>query len=328
MNAGRVLGGRVLVTGATGFVGRALVRDLVRRGLPVTATARVDLASDEAVRRVRVADLCAATAWAGALESCETVVHCAARVHVMHDSASNPLAAFRIANADGSARLLEQAIAAGVRRFVYVSSIKVNGESSPPGRPLTEADAPAPVDPYGISKAEAEVRLRAIAVASRLELVIVRPPLVYGPGVKANFLSMTRWLQQGRPLPFGRVTQNRRSLVALDNLLDLLATCLSHPAAAGETFFAADGDDLSTTELLRRTAAALGRPARLIPVPAMMLEIGARLIGRGDLWDRLGGNLQCSIAHATARLGWRPPLSVDEGLRRAVVDLRHDAALP
>ena len=319
---------RVLVTGASGFVGGALSLALVRAGRHVTAAARseitlpdasvADAIRSDALRRIRVGDLGADTDWSDALADCSAVVHCAARVHVMSERAADPTAAFRVANVDGSVRLAEMAINAGVRRFIFLSSVKVHGEFTLPGFPFTERDVPVPSDPYGVSKADAEARLREVCGAGGLELAIIRPPLVYGPGVKANFLSMTRWLSRGVPLPFGSVTQNRRSLVALDNLLDLISTCLSHPAAACQTFLAGDGNDLSTTELLRRTAAALGLRARLIPVPAALLARGARLVGRPDLWQRLGGTLQVSIDHARVQLGWQPPLTVDEGLRRAV----------
>lgn len=309
---------RVLVTGATGFLGHALVAELLSRGAEVTAATRRDATLPAGARIARVGDLTANTDWSGAVQGCDAVVHCAARVHVMAESAADPIAAFRLANVQGSACLARAAIDAGVKRFVYLSSIKVNGERTERGRPFTEHDVPAPVDPYGVSKLEAEDALKAITRAAGIELVIIRPPLVYGPGVKANFLSMTRWLARGVPLPFGRITENRRTLVALDNLLDLITTTLTHPAAANQTFLAGDGEDLSTAELLRRTATALGKTARLIPVPTALLEGAAAVINRRDLWQRLGGSLQCSIAHACERLAWSPPLGVDEGLRRAV----------
>lgn len=234
----------------------------------------------------------------------------------MNEEAADPLAEFRRVNVEGTLRLAWQAAEAGVRRFVFVSSIKVNGEHSQPGQPFTADQTPAPGDPYGVSKMEAEQGLRVLARETGMEVVIIRPPLVYGPGVKANFLAMMRWLQRGVPLPLGGVTENRRSLVFLDNLIDLIVTCIDHPAAANQTFLVSDDEDLSTAALLRRMAAALGRPARLIPVPAGLITLGARLIGRPGIAQRLCGSLQVDIGKTKSLLGWVPPVSVDEGLRR------------
>jgi len=240
----------------------------------------------------------------------------------MDDATRDPLAAFRAVNVAGTLRLARQAAEAGVRRFVFISSIKVNGEQTEPGQTFSAADAPDPQDPYGISKAEAEAGLMALAAETGMELVVIRPPLVYGPGVKANFLSMMHWLARGVPLPFGSVDDNQRSFVALDNLVDLIATCIDHPAAANQVFLAGDGEDLSTTALLRRLAAAMGVPARLLPVPVWALRTGARLVGKGAVFQRLCANLQVDISKARQVLGWNPPISVDEGLRRAAVGFR------
>ena len=313
---------RTLVTGATGFVGRAVVDRLVRDGTPVTAAVRRDPATRIGIREVRVGDLGPATDWTAALEGCDAVVHCAARVHVMSDTSTDPLAAFRVANVEGSVALAKQAAAAGVRRFVFISSIKVNGEGTALGKPYRASDRPAPVDPYGISKLEAEQALQALAATGAIELVIIRPPLVYGPGVKANFLSMARWIARGVPLPFGGVNANRRSFVALTNLVDLIVTCLKHPDAVGQVFLVSDGEDLSTGELLRRTARALGVSSRLLPLPSSILAFGAAALGRRDLWQRLGGTLQVDSTPTRERLGWTPPITVDAGLRAAVEGLR------
>lgn len=304
---------RVLVTGANGFVGRAACRRLRADGLAVVAAMRQP---DGSAGAVPVGDIDGDTDWTSALAGVDAVLHLAARVHVMNERSADPLAEFRRVNVQGTLRLAQQAVQAGVKRLVYVSSVKVNGEQTEPGRPFAATDAPAPVDPYGMSKFEAEQGLRALAQATGLELVIVRPPLVYGPGVGGNFARMVRWLRRGVPLPLGQATANRRSLVALDNLVDLLATCLAHPAAAGETFLVSDGEDLSTTELLRRLAKALDLKARLLPVPPVMLQVAASALRRGELAQRLLGSLQVDTAATQRVLQWQPVVTVDEALRQ------------
>jgi nucleoside-diphosphate-sugar epimerase len=261
-------------------------------------------------------DLEPAADWSVALAGISAVVHLAARVHVMADTAANPLEEFRRVNVQGTLNLARQAAAAGVRRFVFVSSIKVNGEATQPGFPFTADDAPAPLDAYGVSKMEAEQGLREIARQTGMDVVIIRPPLVYGPGVKANFAAMMRWLKRGVPLPLGAI-HNQRSLVALDNLVDLIVTCITHPAAANPIFPVSDGEDVSTTGLLRRMGQAMGRPARLIPVPAGLLKLAATVLGKPDVAQRLCGSLPVDIEKTRRLLGWTPPLSLDEGLRRA-----------
>jgi nucleoside-diphosphate-sugar epimerase len=243
------------------------------------------------------------------------VVHLAARVHVMNDRVQDPLAEFRRTNTAGTLQLARQAATAGVRRFVYVSSIKVNGEETLPGRPFVPRVTEAPRDPYGLSKYEAERGLVDIGRETGMEIVVVRPPLVYGPGVRANFLSMMRWIKRGVPLPLGAI-DNQRSLVALDNLVDVLIDCGTHPGATGKTFLVSDCEDLSTTELLRRMGSALGKPARLIPVPAAMLMRGAALLGRGDVARRLCGSLQVDVSETRDVLGWKPVVDVDTALRK------------
>jgi nucleoside-diphosphate-sugar epimerase len=240
----------------------------------------------------------------------------------MNDKSSDPLSEFRRVNVAGTANFARQAAAAGVKRFVYLSSIKVNGEFTTAGQPFTADDVPAPEDPYGVSKHEAEQLLRQIAVETGMEVVIIRPLLVYGPGVKANFESMMRWLARGVPLPLAAVTQNRRSLVAQDNLVDLILSCLHHPAAANQTFLVSDGDDLSTAELLNRMGAAIGQPARLFYLPPALLKLGASVLNRRGIYQRLCGSLQLDIAKTRQLLGWIPPVSVDEGLRRAAEGFR------
>jgi nucleoside-diphosphate-sugar epimerase len=243
----------------------------------------------------------------------------------MNDTEADPLAAFRQVNVEGTLNFARQAAEAGVRRFIFISSIKVNGEGTSAGQPYTADDVPAPTDPYGVSKQEAEQGLREVAQTTGMEVVIIRPVLVYGPGVKANFLNMMRWLDKGVPLPFGAI-DNRRSLVSIDNLVDLIVTCIDHPAAANQTFLVNDGEDLSTTMLLSRMAHALGKPARLIPVPSWLLERGASMLGRKALSQRLCGSLQVSIEKTRTLLNWTPPVSVDDALAKTAQYFRMNQA--
>lgn len=255
------------------------------------------------------------------MQGVDALVHCAARVHVMQDDAADPLDAYRLVNVEGTLNLARQAATAGVQRFVFVSSIKVNGEASLSGQPFTTDDVPTPLDPYGVSKLEAEQGLRELEAQTGMDVVIVRPTLVYGPGVKANFASMMLWVERGVPLPMGAI-HNARSMVALDNLVDLLVTCLKHPAAAGQTFLVSDGEDVSTTELLRRTAQAMGKKALLLPVPAFLLELGAAMLGKRAVAQRLCGSLQVDIEKTRRLLGWKPPLTLNQGLKKAVEGMK------
>jgi nucleoside-diphosphate-sugar epimerase len=309
----------ILVTGATGFVGKAVLqRILADDDSPRVAVAVRRDGEQWAAGVVQhvTGDLEPSTNWSVALEGISAVVHCAARVHVMADTGSDPLAEFRHVNVQGTLNLARQAAAAGVRRFVFVSSIKVNGEATQLGSPFKADDAPAPLDAYGVSKMEAEQGLRELAMQTGMEVVIIRPPLVYGPGVKANFAAMMRWLKRGVPLPLGAIN-NQRSLVALGNLVDLIVTCLTHPAAANQTFLVSDGEDVSTTELLRRMGQAMGHPARLIPVPASWLKLAAALVGKPDIAQRLCGSLQVDIEKTRRLLDWTAPLTLDQGLKKA-----------
>jgi len=237
-------------------------------------------------------------------------------VHIMEDKSVNPISEFRRTNVAGTENLAWQAATAGVKRFVFLSSIKVNGEFTKIGCPFTADDAPSPQDPYGISKYEAELLLRKIASETGMEVVIIRPPLIYGPGVKANFESMMRCLALGFPLPLGAITNNRRSLVAIDNLIDLITICLNHRAAANQTFLVSDGNDLSTVDLLKNMGEALAQPARLLNIPPPLLSFGAKVFNKSSLYQRLCGSLQLDISKTQQVLGWTPSVSVKEGLRR------------
>jgi UDP-glucose 4-epimerase len=302
----------ILVTGATGFVGQALCAELVRRGTghrPVSRQARPGF--------VAIGSMDDATDWSSPLTGVETVVHLAARVHIMQETVADPLAAFRAVNVAATLNLARQAVEAGVKRFVFLSSIKVNGEATAPGRPFTAADTPRPEDAYGRSKWEAEQALQALGRDSGMEIVVIRPPLVYGPGVKANFASLMRWAARPFPWPFGLV-DNRRSLVFLGNLVDFILLCADHPGAAGRTFLVGDGEDLSTGGLVRRLARLAGREAILLPVPPRLLCILAGLLGRGAAARRLLGSLQVDLEATREATGWTPPYSVDEGLRLTV----------
>ncbi|MEA3465276.1 MAG: SDR family oxidoreductase [Thermodesulfobacteriota bacterium] len=313
----------ILVTGASGFVGSAIIDSLDKclEFSPCASVRGENFIFPDAVNVVQGANLDKKTDWAVALQGVDVVVHAAARVHVMHDVDINPLVEYRRVNVEGTLSLAQQAAACGVRRFVFISSIKVNGEETCQNKPFMADNLPAPVNPYAISKMEAELGLQQIAKETGMEVVIIRPPLVYGPGVKANFLTMMRWLNKVIPLPLGSI-HNKRSLVALDNLVDLIVACIDHPAAANQIFLVGDGDDLSTTELLQRMAKVLGKPTMLIPVPVRLLELGATLLGKRAMAQRLCGSLQVDISKTREVLGWTPPISVDEGLRRVARENR------
>lgn len=313
---------KVLVTGAAGFIGRALVRSL--RSMSDTVVVISVRPSRDCMenpdRGFFMRDAGPDADWSAPLAGVEVVIHAAARVHVMNDQAVDPLAEYRRVNVLGTLSLARQAAAAGVRRFIFLSSIKVNGESSAPGRPFTAEDVPAPQDAYGISKLEAEEGLRQIALATGMEIVTIRPALVYGAGVEANFRSLLRAVRRGVPLPLGAVN-NLRSFIGLDNLVSLIVVCIDHPAAANQVFLAADGEDVATPELVRRIARGLGRPARLFPVPLWLLHTGARALGKEAAILRLCGHLQLDVSKTRALLGWSAPFSLDTGLAAAIEGL-------
>lgn len=301
------------MTGANGFIGRALCAHLQGGGHQVVAVVRRPCGLDNEL----IVDE-NSSAWMRALSGCEAVVHLAGRAHILHEHAVDPLQAFRAANVDASARLALMAAQSGVRRFIFMSSIKVNGERTSLDSPFTPTDAPAPEDPYGVSKWEAEQALQSIAKTSQMELVVIRPPLVYGPGVRGNFSRLIQWVRAGVPMPFGAV-YNKRSLVALDNLVSFTALCASFaesPKAAGHVFLVSDGDDVSTTELLNKVARAYACKARLLPVPTWFLSHAARLFGRSAAAERLLGSLTLDASVAHELLGWQPSVTMDEQLRR------------
>ena len=311
----------VLVTGATGFIGHALVQQLQNKsGISLRAALRRNVVNlPSGVDSVQVSDLSSINNWEAALSGVDVVIHTAARVHVIRDTSFDPLTEFRRVNVEGTLNLARQAATEGVRRFIFISSIGVNGVQS--SKPFTETDTPNPTGPYAISKLEAENSLLEMTRRSSMELVIIRSPLVYGPGAPGNFARLYRAVERGIPLPLGAIN-NRRSFIGLDNLVDLIVTCVDHPAAANQIFLAGENADLSTTEFLQKLGIALGKPARLFPVPAQLLILIATLIGKKAEVERLSGSLQVDISKARALLGWEPPFSVDEGFRRAAGALK------
>lgn len=308
---------RLLLTGASGFVGSALRLQLLSKShFELRCAYRrlpAKLSTDSDV--IEVGNIDDGTDWREALKGVDVVLHTAAIAHAKGSGLRAILSRLEAVNTQGALTLARQAAEAGVKRFIFLSTVKVNGEETDFNRPFEPDSEPQPVDPYAISKWKAEQGLLEIGRNTGLEVVIVRAALVYGPGVKANFLSMMRWLHRGVPLPFGTI-RNRRSLVALDNLIDLIVTCIDHPAAANQTLFVSDGDDLSTSELLRKIGCALHRPARLLPVPSWLLKGSAVLLGKKALSQRLCGSFQVDISKTRELLNWSPPVSVDEALSK------------
>lgn len=312
---------RIGITGANGFIGKQLADFLERDGYCITRIIRKmnPSSANDDKKTIVIGNLTTVSDWNSILEGMDTLVHLAARVHVMQDTLQDPLSEFRKVNCDATLELAYQAAKAGITRFIHLSSIKVNGEFTMPGHPFSERDTPAPEDAYALSKYEAEVGLRELATEGKLEVVIVRPPLVYGPEVKGNFLRMMEWLNRSIPLPLCAI-HNKRSLLGLGNLLDFIKICIEHPNAANQTFLVSDGIDLSTTELLQQIGHALGKPARLFAIPPGLLKIGFRLLGKRSLIPRLIGSLQVNIDKANALLGWKPPYGIDQGLKKTAKD--------
>ena len=310
-----------LVTGAGGFVGQALCAELLRRGHALRGAVRGQTNSLQ-IPVTAVGEIGPDTDWSEALHGVETVIHLAARVHVMKDVAADPLTEFRRVNTAGTEHLARCAAASGVRRLVYASSIKVNGEETRAGKKFTAAEAPAPQDPYGVSKWEAEQALHRVAEETGLEVVIVRPPLVYAPGVKGNFAQMLGVVAKGVPLPFASV-HNQRSMVYLGNLVDALIACATQPAAAGQTYLVSDGEDVSTPELLRLLAHGMNVPSRLLPCPPVWLRLAGKLTGKSNQIERLLGSLQVDSDKIRHDLNWVPPYSVQQGLQATAECYQH-----
>lgn len=307
-----------LVTGASGFVGSALSARLSTDFGPVRCAFRSKRQSTNDFEAVSVGDVSGDTDWSTSLVNVSQVVHLVARTHTPEDSGCNSIAEFQKINVESTRNLALQAAESGVKRFIFLSSVKVNGEYTQLGHPFTSSDVSAPDSHYGRSKYEAELLLREISEKSGMEIVIIRSPLIYGPGVKGNFELLIRLLRSGIPLPFAALVNNRRSFVSLDNLIDFILTCLKHPLAANRIFLVSDGEDLSTADLLRRLGVAIGRPARLFYVPVGFLKLSAAALGKHGIYNRLCESLQVDISNTEQVLGWSPAQSVDEGLRQVL----------
>lgn len=307
----------LLVTGANGFVGRALCKELLARGFQVRGATRKACRLAGEVDNAIVGEIGGATNWVDALRGVDIVIHLAARVHVMHDESKDPLAEFRTVNTQGTEHLALTAAACGVKRLIYASSIKVNGEETSDGHIYSELDIPAPQDPYGISKWEAELTLKRVSQQTGLEIVVVRPPLVYGEEVKGNFAQMMKVISNGTPLPLGSV-QNQRDLVYVGNLVDALIVCALHPSAAGQTYLVSDGQSVSTPELLKHLADAMGMPICLFRCPIMLLRIAGKITGKSMQIARLLGSLQVNSDKICKQLNWHAPYTLQAGLERTV----------
>ena len=308
---------KILVTGATGFIGKQLSRSLTDSGHEVHCTSRSHTSKDFASRELITCDLESAGNLDHLTTGCDAIVHLAGRAHVMSDDPATSESLYISANVDVTRKLAQSAARTGVKQMILMSSVKVNGESTTTGSPFTSQDTPNPQDPYGRSKTQAEQALWEVASTSALEGVVIRPPLVYGPGVRANFASLIGIVNRGMPLPLGSI-QNKRSFVAIDNLIDCVATALQSSNAAGQTFLVSDGNDLSTPELIRYIASALDKSPTLFPFPPVLLKLAATSAGKRSAYDRLCGSLTVDIALTKQKLSWTPPFTVQESLQRTV----------
>ena len=303
---------KILVTGVSGFVGQSLIRELKLKNIRFVGIVR-ELSLSNLDEMIEVSDFSIPNVWQKPLANCDVVIHLAARVHVMREANVSPLKAFLDVNLKGTLSLAEAAAKAGVKRFVYVSSIKVNGEFTTTNK-FTETDIPEPLDPYAISKWEAEKALRKIEQEKGMEVVILRPPLIYGPGVKANFASLLKLVDKGLPLPFLAI-KNRRSLIFLDNFVDAVVTCIAHPNAAGKTYLVSDGEDVSMAQLVRKIAVSLNKPSYLFYFPLIVIRLFAKLIGKAASINRLTESLVIDSSKIRKELEWQPPFSIDQGLK-------------
>ncbi len=308
---------KILLTGATGFVGKALLKKLIEAEYYTSIVSRKLGEPREFVEQMLVESIDERTSWLSKLLGKTIVIHCAARVHMMSDDTKDPLTSFREVNTTGTLNLAKQAAEAGVKRFIYISSIKVNGETTTGSLPFTEKDIPNPLDPYGVSKYEAEEGLKKIATESDMEVVIIRPPLVYGAGVKANFLNLLKLSSTTLPLPFGLVN-NKRSMVYVENLVDFIINSIEHPAAANQTFLVSDNHDLSLSSLLKLIRKSMNKPIRLIPVPVFLFKLAGLIFRKQDIVDRLVGDLQIGSNKTMSLLNWKPPYTVDQGIQATV----------
>ena len=306
----------ILITGVTGFLGAALADHLIKNtNYNIIATTRQLTPLHKNIKQIVIGDLNQNINWIPILTKVDHIIHLAGRAHIMQDNAKNPLKEFRKINTESTLKLAKQAAQLGIKRFIYLSSIKVNGEHTKPEKPFQYNDKNIPTDPYALSKYEAEQGLKQIAQDTGMQFIIIRPPLVYGPKVKANFLNMMQWLYKGTPLPLGSIN-NKRSLIALDNLIDLIITCINHPKAKNNTFLVSDDEDISTTELLKRMADALGKPSRLLAIPSSILTLTATLLGKKEIAQRLCNSLQVDIKHTKKTLDWKPPISINKALKK------------
>lgn len=312
---------KILVTGASGFVGQALIKKLIsdQSHDPIALYRKIDKKSLLNCVAIEAGDMEKIIDWSPFLEGVDVIIHTAARVHVMNNSLFGPTEEYTKINVNATLKLASDAEKCGVRRFIFLSSVKVSGEYTLPGAPFSEADTPNPVGSYALSKLAAEVGLMSLAKKSKIEIVCIRPTLIYGRGVKGNFLSIIRWLKKGIPMPFGGIN-NLRSFLSIDNLVDFIVGCISHPRAKNEVFLISDGHDISTSELLKLTASALGKSIILISVPQFLYQIFFVLFGKKEVYKRLTENLQVDISKANSILGWTPLINIEEGLKNMFED--------